>query len=59
MNIGGKYQDLKEVIFIAITDYVMLPNKPTWKSDHVTLDRKTYEQDLKAFSLPYRVTKVH
>ena len=53
MNVGGKYQDLKEVIFIAITDYVMFPNKSTWKSDHVTLDKKTYEQDLKAFSFTF------
>jgi predicted transposase/invertase (TIGR01784 family) len=53
MNAGGKYPDLKEVIFIAITDYVMFPNKATWKSDHVTLDKKTYEQDLKAFSFTF------
>jgi predicted transposase/invertase (TIGR01784 family) len=53
MNEGEKYQDLKEVIFIAITDYVMFPDKPTWKSDHVTLDKKTFEQDLKAFSFTF------
>lgn len=53
MNSGGKYQDLKEVIFIAITDYVMFSNKSTWKSDHVTLDKKTFEQDLKAFSFTF------
>lgn len=28
MNVGGKYQDLKEVIFIAITDYVMFRISP-------------------------------
>ena len=53
MNAGGKYPDLKEVIFIAITDYVMFPDKPTWKSDHVTLDKKTFEHDLKAFSFTF------
>lgn len=53
MNTGEKYQDLKEVIFIAITDYVMFPDKPTWKSDHVTLDKKSFEQDLKAFSFTF------
>jgi predicted transposase/invertase (TIGR01784 family) len=53
MNEGEKYQDLKEVIFIAITDYVMFPNKPTWKSDHVTLDKKTLEHDLSAFSFTF------
>lgn len=53
MNEGEKYQDLKEVIFIALTDYVMFPHKATWKSDHVTLDKKTHEQDLKAFSFTF------
>ncbi len=53
MNAGEKYHDLKEVIFIAITDYVMFPNKASWKSDHVTLDKKTFEQDLKAFSFTF------
>jgi predicted transposase/invertase (TIGR01784 family) len=53
MNVGEKYQDLKEVIFIAITDYVMFPDKLAWKSDHVTLDKKTFEQDLKAFSFMF------
>lgn len=53
MNAGEKYHDLKEVIFIAITDYVMFPKKATWKSDHVTLDKKTFEQDLKAFSFTF------
>jgi predicted transposase/invertase (TIGR01784 family) len=53
MDAGEKYQDLKEVIFIAITDYVMFPDKSTWKSDHVTLDKKTFEQDLRAFSFTF------
>ena len=53
MDVGEKYQDLKEVIFIALTDYVMFPDKPTWKSDHVTLDKKTFTQDLKAFSFTF------
>lgn len=53
MNEGGKYQDLKEVIFIAITDYVMFRDKIEWKSQHITLDKKTFEQDLKAFSFTF------
>lgn len=53
MNAGGKYPDLKEVIFIAITDYMMFPDKVAWKSDHITLDKKTFEQDLKAFSFTF------
>jgi len=27
MNIGGKYRNLKEVIFLAIADFVMFPKK--------------------------------
>ena len=53
MNSGGEYEHLKEVIFIALTDYVMFPHKAAWKSDHVTLDKKTKEQDLKAFSFTF------
>ena len=53
MNEGGLYQDLKEVIFIALTDFIMFPKKKDWKSSHVTLDKKTYEQDLKDFSFTF------
>lgn len=53
MNAGEKYEELKEVIFIALTDYVMFPDKPDWKSDHATLDKKTFAQDLKAFSFTF------
>ena len=50
---GSPYQDLKEVIFLAIADYVMFPNKKEYKSDHVILDKKSYEQDLKDFSFTF------
>ena len=53
MYVGGKYKDLKEVIFIAISNYIMFPKKEDWKSSHVTLDIKTQEQDLKAFSFTF------
>ncbi len=46
---GGEYQDLKKVIFLAITDYVMFPQKSHYKSDHVILDNATHEHDLKDF----------
>ncbi|MGL9762788.1 MAG: Rpn family recombination-promoting nuclease/putative transposase [Wolbachia sp.] len=49
-NVGARYQDLKGIIFIAITDFVLLPNKPEYKSDHVNLDQKTFEHDLEDFS---------
>jgi predicted transposase/invertase (TIGR01784 family) len=50
---GGKYENLKEIIFLAITNFDMFPNKPGWKSDHVILDKDTYEHDLKDFSFTF------
>ena len=44
---GEGYEELKEVIFIAITDFVMFPEKEAIKSDHILLDRKTGEHDLR------------
>lgn len=45
----GKYHNLKEVIFIAIADCIIFPDKKEYKSDHVILDKKSYEHDLKDF----------
>ena len=45
----GKYSNLKEIIFIAIANCVLFSNKTSYKSDHVILDKKTYEHDLKDF----------
>ena len=53
MNAGELYKNLKKVIFIAISDFVMFADKQAWKSSHVTLDKKTHEQDLKAFSFTF------
>jgi predicted transposase/invertase (TIGR01784 family) len=53
MNKGDLYKNLKEVIFIALSDFIMFPKKKDWKSSHVTLDKKTYEQDLKGFSFTF------
>lgn len=50
---GSHYGDLKEVIFLAITDFVMLVDKKEFKSDHVILDVKTHENDLKDFSFTF------
>ncbi len=50
---GGNYPALKEVIFLAITNYIMFPDKKAFKSDHVVLDRETYENDLKDFSFTF------
>ncbi len=49
MNSGDAYHNLKEIIFLAITDFVMFENKDKYKSDHVILDRETMEHDLKDF----------
>ncbi|CAO5675441.1 MAG: hypothetical protein NEHIOOID_00529 [Holosporales bacterium] len=52
-NVGAKYFNLKEVIFLAITKFEMFPDKEDFKSDHIILDRKTYEHDLKDFSFTF------
>ncbi|MHC3931100.1 UNVERIFIED_CONTAM: Rpn family recombination-promoting nuclease/putative transposase [Wolbachia endosymbiont of Nasonia longicornis] len=52
-GVGDQYQNLKEVIFIAITDFVLFPHKSAYKSDHVTLDKITHEHDLKDFSFTF------
>ncbi len=49
MHVGEKYENLKEIIFLAITDFEMFPGKPGYLSTHVTLDRETFTHDLKDF----------
>ena len=49
----GKYENLKEVIFIAIADYIVFPEKKEFKSDHVILDKSTYDHDLQDFSFTF------
>lgn len=53
MNSGASYDKLKQVIFLAITDFTMFPEKPGFKSDHVILDRELCTQDLKDFSFTF------
>jgi len=44
------YAKLKGVIFLAIADFIMFPEKKGgWKSEHRILDENTYENDLKDF----------
>ena len=52
---GQDYSELKEVIFLAITDFVLFPKKnpDDVKTDHVILDKKTHEHDLKGFSFTF------
>jgi predicted transposase/invertase (TIGR01784 family) len=35
VKVGEHYKNLKEVIFLAIADYMMFPEKEALKSDHV------------------------
>jgi predicted transposase/invertase (TIGR01784 family) len=51
--VGGKYYDLKEVIFVAIADFIMFPQKEAYKSDHIILDQATHDHDLKDFSFTF------
>lgn len=46
---GEPYHNLKEIIFLAITDFVMFPDKPGYRSTHVTLDSELLTRDLKDF----------
>ena len=52
-NAGGEDHNLREVIFLAIAEFVMFPKKKQWKSEHVILDRNSYEHDLKDFSFTF------
>lgn len=49
LNESDDYRNLKEIIFLAITDFVMFPDKEEYKSDHVILDKNSYARDLKDF----------
>jgi predicted transposase/invertase (TIGR01784 family) len=53
LNQGERYDQLKEIIFLAITDFIMFPDKVAYKSDHIILDQETYSHDLKDFSFTF------
>jgi len=50
---GSRYMDLKAVIFIAISDNIIFPDKVFYKSDHIILDKNTYAHDLQDFSFTF------
>ena len=50
---GSRYIDLKAVVFIAIIDNIIFPDKLPYKSDHIILDKNSYENDLKDFSFTF------
>jgi predicted transposase/invertase (TIGR01784 family) len=53
LKVGGKYHELKAVIFLAISDFIMFPKKKEFKSDHIILDKKSHENDLEDFSFTF------
>ena len=50
---GDVYNHLKEVIFLAITEYSMFKDKDEYKSVHMILDNKTHQRNLKDFSFTF------
>ena len=53
LNQNQTYAELKQIIFLAITNFNMFPEKKAYKSDHVILDKKSLEHDLKDFSFTF------
>src|SRR4029079_10400402 len=50
---NGKYEDLKEVIFLAITDFIMFPDRKSYKCEHVILDREDHNHHLRDLSFTF------
>ncbi len=50
---GDRYEDLKEVIFLAFTDYIIFPEKEHYKSEHITSDKKTGKRNLTSLSYTF------
>lgn len=44
---GDDYHNLKEIIFIAVADCIIFPDKAEYKSNHTIRDENTNEHDLK------------
>ena len=53
MDKGGQYSDLLEVIFIALTDFVMFPENTIYLSTSTIRDTETNEQTLKDFNFVF------
>ncbi len=50
---GTEYKDLQQVIFLAITEFTIFPNKPGFLCHHQVLDIESGERDLKDFSFSF------
>ncbi|BAO99396.1 putative uncharacterized protein [Wolbachia endosymbiont of Cimex lectularius] len=46
---GDEYHNLKEIIFIAVADCIIFPDKAEYKSNYTIRDENTNEHDLKDF----------
>ncbi|MEI8295973.1 MAG: Rpn family recombination-promoting nuclease/putative transposase, partial [Alphaproteobacteria bacterium] len=63
-NVGDRYHNLREVVFLAITQFNMFPKRKHFKSDHIILEKESHDHDLThlAFSfleLPKFNKKIH
>jgi predicted transposase/invertase (TIGR01784 family) len=45
-DVGHKYHNLREVVFLAITQFKMFPHRKNFKSDHIILEKETHDHDL-------------
>ncbi len=52
-NKGTTYRDLKQVTFLAITNYPLFPDNKSYLSHHHIMDSETYERHLKDFSFSF------
>ena len=50
---GEDYQKLRNVIFLAITNFTMFPDDPSIKSDHIILNSQTYAHKLKGLHFTF------
>jgi predicted transposase/invertase (TIGR01784 family) len=50
VNKGESYYTAKEVVFLALLDFIMFKEKEYYKSEHIVLDKRSFEHDLKDFS---------
>ena len=50
---GEDYQKLRNVIFLAITNFTMFPDDPSIKSDHIIFNSQTYAHKLKGLHFTF------
>ena len=50
---GEQYKQLKEIFFIAITDFIMCPDRPTYYSNHYLLESQYHRRELQDFSFTF------